>query len=75
MTWFGFVAPAGTPREIIIKLNTEINRVTALPEVKQQLAAQSIDAMHNSPEQFTNYIREETAKWARVVKSSGARAE
>ena len=75
VTWFGFVAPAGTPREIIIKLNTEINRVTALPEVKQQLAEQSIDAMHNSPEQFANYIREETAKWARVVKSSGARAE
>jgi len=49
--------------------------VTALPEVKQQLAAQSIDAMHNSPEQFANYIREETAKWARVVRSSGARAE
>jgi len=75
VTWFGFVAPAGTPREIIIKLNTAINRVTALPEVKQQLAAPSIDAMHNSPEQFANYIREETAKWARVVRSSGARAE
>jgi tripartite-type tricarboxylate transporter receptor subunit TctC len=75
VTWFGFVAPAGTPREIIIKLNTEINRGTALPEVKQPLAAQSIDAMNNSPEQFANYIREETAKWARVVKSSGARAE
>jgi len=75
VTWFGFVAPAGTPREIIIKLNTAINRVTALPEVKQPLAAQGIDAMNNSPEQFANYIREETAKWARVVKSSGERAE
>ena len=75
MTWFGFVAPAGIAREIIIKLNTAINRVTALPEVKQPLAAPSIDAMNSSPEQFANYIREETAKWARVVKSSGARAE
>ena len=75
VTWFGFVAPAGTPREIIIKLNTEINRVTALPEVKQQLAAPSIDAMSNSPQQFANHIRGETTKWARVVKSSGARAE
>jgi len=75
VTWLGFVAPAGTAREIIVKLNTEINRVTALPEVKQQLAAQSIDAMSNSPEQFANHIREETAKRARVVKSSGARAE
>lgn len=75
VTWFGFVAPAGTPREIIVRLNTEINRVGALPEIRQQLAAQSIDAMSSTPEQFAAYIRDETAKWARVVKSSGARAE
>jgi len=75
VTWFGFVAPAGTPREIITRLNAEMTRVTAMPEVKQQLAAQSIDAMSSSPEQFSNYIRDEIAKWAKVVKTSGARAE
>ena len=75
VTWLGFVAPAGRPREIIVKLNTPINRVTVLREVQQQLAAPSIDAMSNSPQQFANHIRGETTKWARVVKSSGARAE
>ena len=75
VTWFGFVAPAGTPRDIIVKLNAEMTRVTSLPEVKQQLAAQSIDALNGSPEQFSNYIRDEIAKWAKVVKTSGARAE
>lgn len=75
VTWFGFVAPAGTPREIVARLNAEVTRVTALPEVKQQLTSQSIDPMSSTPEQFSAYIRDEIAKWARVVKTSGARAE
>ncbi len=75
VTWFGFVAPAGTPREIVNRLNTEITRAAALPEVRQQLAAQSIEPLNGTPEQFGAYIRDEIAKWARVVKSSGARAE
>jgi tripartite-type tricarboxylate transporter receptor subunit TctC len=75
VTWFGFVAPAGTPRDIVLKLNAEITRVAALPEVRQQLAAQSIDALNGTPEQFSAYIRDEIAKWAKVVKTSGARAE
>jgi tripartite-type tricarboxylate transporter receptor subunit TctC len=75
VTWFGFVAPAGTPRDIVMKLNAEMIRVTALPEVKQQLAAQSIDPLNGTPEQFGAYIRDEIAKWAKVIKTSGARAE
>lgn len=75
VTWFGFVAPAGTPREIVNRLNTEITRAAALPEVRQQLAAQSIEPLNGTPEHFGAYIRDEIAKWARVVKSSGARAE
>ena len=75
VTWFGFVAPAATPRDIVVKLNAEITRVTALPEVKQQLAAQSIDPLNGTPEQFGTYIRDEIAKWAKVIKTSGARAE
>ena len=75
VTWFGFVAPAGTPREIVNKLNAEITRVTALPEVKQQLAAQSIDPLNGTPDQFTAYIRDEIAKWARVVREARIQAE
>ena len=75
VTWFGFVAPAGTPRDVVAKLNAEIGRVAALPEVRQQLAAQTIEPQRGSPEQFGAYMREEIAKWAKVIKSSGARAE
>lgn len=75
VTWFGFVAPAGTPREIVNRLNTEITRAAAVTEVRQQLAAQSIEPLNGTPEHFGAYIRDEIAKWARVVKSSGARAE
>jgi tripartite-type tricarboxylate transporter receptor subunit TctC len=70
--WFGLLAPAGTPKDIIDRLNREANRALADPAVKTQFAAQGIDAMGGTPEQFGAYIRDETAKWARVVQVSGA---
>ena len=73
--WFGVLAPAATPREIVGRLNREIARVLAVPEVRSQLAAQGIDTLGGTPEQFAATIREETAKWARVVQASGARID
>ena len=75
VTWFGFTAPAHTPREIIGKLNTDILRVINTPEMRRQFAAQGIDATGSTPEQFATYIRNEIAKWARAIKASGARAD
>jgi tripartite-type tricarboxylate transporter receptor subunit TctC len=75
VTWFGFTAPAGTPRETIGKLNTDILKVLNVPEVRQLFAAQGIDATGSTPEQFAAYIRAEIAKWARAIKVSGARAD
>jgi tripartite-type tricarboxylate transporter receptor subunit TctC len=75
VTWFGFTAPANTPRDIIAKLNTDILKVIHTPDVRQQFAAQGIDATGSTPEQFAAYIRSEIAKWARAIKASGARAE
>lgn len=75
VTWFGFVVPAATPRDIVVRLNAEIGRVLAQPEVRQQFAGQGIDVIGGTPEEFAAYIRAEIVKWARVIKASGARAE
>ena len=72
VTWFGFAVPTGTSRDIVDRLNTEINKVLATPGVKQQLAPQGIDVAGGTPEQFGAYMRKEFAKWARLVKESGA---
>ena len=73
--WFGLLAPAGTPRDIIERLNREANRALADPAVKTQFAAQGIDGMGGTAEQFAAYIKDETAKWARVVQASGAKID
>jgi tripartite-type tricarboxylate transporter receptor subunit TctC len=73
--WFGLLAPAGTPKDIIERLNREANRALAEPAVKAQFTAQGIDAMGGTPEQFAVYIKDETAKWARVVQASGAKID
>ena len=73
--WQGVLAPAGTPRDIIVKLNTEIVRVINLPEVRKQLADQGYEPAGTSPEQFAEYIKTEIAKWTRVIKYAGLKAE
>jgi tripartite-type tricarboxylate transporter receptor subunit TctC len=70
--WFGLFAPAGTPREIVERLSKEAARATASPELKAQFAAQAIDVMTGTPEQFAAYVRREIEKWARLVETSGA---
>ncbi len=75
VTWFGFLVPAATPREIVSKLNAEIVKVLAQPETRQQFAAQGIDVLGGTPEQFAAYIGAEIAKWTRVIRESGTRAE
>ncbi len=72
--WYGLQAPAGTPKHIIIKLNTESNRVLAMQDVKDRLTAVSIDAAGSSPEAFSKFIRAELDKWGPVVKAAGVKA-
>jgi tripartite-type tricarboxylate transporter receptor subunit TctC len=74
-TWIGFFAPTGTPKPIIVKLNAEIAKVIAMPDVKERLAVLGFDPVQNNVEQFTTYIREEVTKWAKVIKDSGARVD
>jgi tripartite-type tricarboxylate transporter receptor subunit TctC len=73
--WQGIVSPAGTPRTIVMKLNQQIAASLRTPEMKGKLTVQGLGAVGNTPEQFSVYIREEIAKWTKVVLASGARAE
>src|SRR5205085_6120726 len=66
--WQGILAPAKTPPEVIGKLNGEIARVLAMPEVKAKLAAAGFDAKTSTPEWFAQFIQAETVKWARLLK-------
>jgi tripartite-type tricarboxylate transporter receptor subunit TctC len=73
--WYGVFVPAGTPREIVVRLNGELVKILQLPDVKSKLLESGIEALHSTPEQFAAYIQSETKRWAKVVKDSGARAE
>ncbi len=73
--WNGLLAPAGTPRDIVARLNTEVVRVLRIPEVRDQLTSQGADIVGNSPEEFAAWIRAEVKKWAEVVKVSGAKID
>ncbi|MCW5622273.1 MAG: tripartite tricarboxylate transporter substrate binding protein [Burkholderiales bacterium] len=73
--WFGVVAPAGTPKSTVTVLNTEINRVLALPEVKERFAQQGVRVVGGTPEQFGVYLNDQMARWAQVVKETGVRIE
>ena len=70
--WFMLGAPAGTPREIIVKLNQEVVRILALPEIRERFIASGNEARSKSPEEMAVFIRGEVDKWSRVVKASGA---
>jgi tripartite-type tricarboxylate transporter receptor subunit TctC len=74
-SWQGVVAPAGTPRAIIIKLNSEITRALRLPEIGARLAAEGSEPGATTPDEFAAFIRREIVKWAKVVKDSGLTAE
>ena len=75
-TWFGFVAPAGTPPEVVTRLHTEIGKVLALPEVREKLAAQGFElAPLQPPAAFAQIIRDDFAKWPAIIKASGAKVD
>jgi tripartite-type tricarboxylate transporter receptor subunit TctC len=71
-SWFGMFAPAGTPAPVVARLNAALAKVLADPEVKKKLAEQGAEPYSEKPEQFAEFIRQETAKWSKVVKDSGA---
>jgi tripartite-type tricarboxylate transporter receptor subunit TctC len=74
-TWFAVFAPAGTPREVVARLNAELQRVFKLPEVEERMKTLGLVPWISSPEELTRHQATEIAKWSRVVQESGARAD
>jgi len=75
LSWYGILAPAGTPPEIVRRLNAEINRVLQAPDVRERLTALGTEPTGGSPDQFAQVIRADTARWAKVVGDAGIRIE
>jgi tripartite-type tricarboxylate transporter receptor subunit TctC len=74
-SWFGLLAPAGTPQPVILKINADVAKWLASPEAKEKLLAQGAIAAGGTPEDFVRQIAAETAKWQKVVKESGAKID
>ena len=74
-SWYGLLAPAGTPKDVVARLHGEVVRVLALPDVKQRLAAEGAVAIGNTPEQFAEQIRKDIARWAKVARDANVKAE
>jgi tripartite-type tricarboxylate transporter receptor subunit TctC len=74
-SWYGLLAPAGTPKEIIARLNAETVRLLKLPDVKERLDAAGFEPLVSTSEQYAAFTQREIEKWAKVVKTSGARID
>jgi tripartite-type tricarboxylate transporter receptor subunit TctC len=75
VTWFGFLAPAGTPKDVVAKLNAEFNRALQQPDLRKKLADQGAEPVGGTPAQFADLIRADIVRWGKVVKESGARID
>jgi tripartite-type tricarboxylate transporter receptor subunit TctC len=73
--WYGVLAPAGTPRPIVDRLNAALVKALQSADVRERLAAEAGEPVGNTPEQFHAYIQQEIARWAPVIKASGAKPE
>jgi tripartite-type tricarboxylate transporter receptor subunit TctC len=73
--WYGLMAPAGTPGAIVDRLNAELAKILALPDIRERFAAQGAAATPTTPEQFAQFMRREIARWEPVVKRAGVKAE
>jgi tripartite-type tricarboxylate transporter receptor subunit TctC len=73
--WYGFMAPAATPQPIVDRLQAEIIRVLADPEVKQKLVVQGLEARPGTATEFGKFIDDETRKWGEVIRAAGLKGE
>jgi tripartite-type tricarboxylate transporter receptor subunit TctC len=75
LQWFGILVPAGTPKEVVARLNTEINKILQMPDVVDRFRGLGISIEGGTPEQFAAFLRSENAKWGKIVKASGAKID
>jgi tripartite-type tricarboxylate transporter receptor subunit TctC len=74
-TWYGILAPAGTPADIVSRVSAETRKTLALPEIKAAFLAQGMDSAGGTPEQFAAFMREEFGKWGKVIREAGIKAQ
>jgi tripartite-type tricarboxylate transporter receptor subunit TctC len=74
-SWFGLVAPRTTPRDVVMKINTEVNAALNHPDVRKRLADVGLEPLPGTPEQFAAVIKADTAKWSKVIQEAGIRIE
>jgi tripartite-type tricarboxylate transporter receptor subunit TctC len=74
-TWYGMFAPAGTPAEIVTKLNTELNTLLLRPELREQFAKQGLNPVGGAPARLADLVKRELPRWAAVVKAAGIKAD
>lgn len=74
-TWYGVLAPAGTPRAVVLKLNSDIAATLMRPDLRQRMASEGAEPAPTTPDEFAAYIQSEVMKWAKVVKESGAHVD
>jgi tripartite-type tricarboxylate transporter receptor subunit TctC len=75
LIWYGVVAPVATPKEVVARLNREIVRIMQAPDLREKFSQQGIDPETSTPEQFAQLIREEYARWTKVIRTSGIKLE
>jgi tripartite-type tricarboxylate transporter receptor subunit TctC len=75
ISWNGVHVRSGTPKAVIAKLNTELNRVLKLPDVQERMAALGLDPAGGSTEAFAAFVKNDTARWAKVIRETNVRAE
>ena len=75
VTWFGIAAPAGVSKDAVGKLNAAFNKALETPDVRKKLTEQGADVLGGPSEQFAALVRDETVRWAKVVKESGAKVD
>ncbi len=73
--WYGFAAPAGTPPEVVAKLNIEVLRVLAAPDFRSRITLEAVSPIGSTPEEFGSFMRSEIVRWAKVVRDSGAKVD
>ena len=74
-TWFGLLAPAGTPKDVVAKLNAEFNKALKLPDLSKRLSDEGADPVGGTPEQFAKLIADDIPRWGKIVKDSGAKVD
>lgn len=74
-TWYGVLVPAGTSKDIVARLNTELAKVMTVPASRDRIVGAGFDPMTSTPQQFTEFIKAESVRWGKVIKDAGIRAE